>query len=253
VRAQAPASEALPPPPAPSATAAPIPLADATLRAVLDRWVRLRLARGGEAYGRLISFEPTTVTLMVPPSNEVISYYRETIAAVTLADSPERTPAPPSPPPPATPVAAPEPDPYDRHFGLLLGIPPGVTLDVDYQLLYAFADVSVVFPLATSGKWAAMSFGTGINFRLGGGWKFEVFAFYSPMRTDDSWGEWIHGVGAGVGMHYTMRNGFSVGFKVPVVGYSVTSTTHDSSENGVVNFYFSAACGLPLLSLGYRF
>jgi hypothetical protein len=102
-----------------------------------------------------------------------------------------------------------------------------------------------------------MSFGAGVSFPLGRGWKFDVFAYYAPNRVDNGSNgneEWIHAAGVGVGVHYTMENGFTVGFKAPILGYSADVGTVGSTSTGagVGNYYLASACGLPLFFLGYR-
>ena len=60
------------------------------------------------------------------------------------------------------------------------------------------------------------------------------------------------GFGVGIGMHCFFESGFTIGFKSPLIGYSVLLGSSGLLA-GLTRYYLSAALGLPLLSLGYGF
>jgi hypothetical protein len=238
----------------PPAAADPGAVPDAVYRAVKDRIVAIRTRAGIEVVGRLLAEEAQTVTLAAVPTGEVVVLAKVDVAGVRLVE-------PVAPPPaPAAVAAAPAPEPpLNRHFGLLLGLAPALNIDLDYGLFYGFANASLVLPIASGGDLAGFSVGVGTNFNVSAhhpGLKLEVFAYTSPARLGSD--EWVYGFGVGIGLHYTFRSGFSIGFKAPILGYSVNSrrssySSSSSSGEAVAEFYLSSAMGLPIFSLGYRF
>jgi hypothetical protein len=228
-------------------------LPDASFHAVRGRVVWLRTTAGAELTGQLLSDDGPTLTLAAQPSNDVVTLAKSDIAALRLAEV-----APPivAPPPVATAVAV-EPPPRERHFALGLGIAPAFELDVDAGLFYGFANVSLVLPMASDGNLFAMAVGGGVSFHVSrtSNWRFDVFAALTPVKLDS---EWDLGIGIGIGMHYTFRSGFTLGFKAPILGYAPrvdggASQSSRSSGESVAVYYLSGAMGLPILSLGYRF
>jgi hypothetical protein len=219
---------------------APIP--DAVFRALGERQVLLRMRDGGMLCGNLLGFDASTVTLAMVPSLSVAAVPRGEIVEVRLA--PPLTMAPGPPPPPER----------ERHFALALGLPPAVAIDVDYKLFYGFFNISLVFPAATGGRWVSLGTGLGVNFRLSqrSRWKMEVFGAITPLRFSEN-EPWVVGIGLGLGFHYTTLSGFTVGFKVPVIGYGVQVGRGNRGGENAGYYYLSSATGLPLASLGYRF
>jgi len=233
-------------PPTPSAAAA---VPDASFRAMKDQVVVLGLESGQglrEITGRLIAFEDQTVTLVVVPTNEVVTFFKKSILSLRAVDL-----APAKEPIEATENAGAV---RERHFAINLGIPPEIAVDLDYGYFYGFGDVSIVFPAATDGNWLPMSIGAGVNFRpvADSAWKMEIFAHYSPTRWSSD--HWCHAFGVGLGVHYTTVGGLTFGFKVPIFGYSVSpSESHYDSGSAVAMYYLAGAVGLPVASIGYRF
>jgi hypothetical protein len=230
------------------------PIPDASYRAVLDRTVILRTRGGGEVTGRILAFDPATVSMAVAPSQSVITFDRMEIVGMRL-----------EPPPLPPPLVAPPPaqassealqltsgkPPRERHAGLHLGLAPSIYLDLDYKLFYGFFNASLVLPAATSGDLAGFSLGAGLNFPIthGSAWKFEVFTYLASAKLAP---DWAVGIGVGIGLHYTFRSGFAVGFKAPILGYAFGQHLSSGSD-GVAIYYLASAMGMPLLSLGYRF
>ncbi|MDD5308633.1 MAG: hypothetical protein PHU25_15050 [Deltaproteobacteria bacterium] len=245
---------------APATAPAPAAIPDASFRAMKDHVVKLGLQDGAEIDGRLIAFEAQSVTLVVFPTNEVITFERKGVVSLRAVE-PVAAPAPIPAAGPAPVASAQEPIApaavMERHFAVNIGIPPELAIDLDYGYFYAFGDVSIVFPAATDGDWVPMSFGMGVNFPPASNksWKLEVFAQYSPMREGSE--EWIHAFGVGLGVHYTADSGLTFGFKTPIFGYSAKSGSYSdsggSSGEAVAMYYLASGVGLPLASLGYRF
>src|SRR5262249_22676187 len=123
--------------------------------------------------------------------------------------------------PPPSPV---EPCERERHVALFLGITPSMGVEVDYKLFYGFANASLIFPAATDGSIQSVTSGLGLNFKLHPRthWKMEVFGMASALRLDDE-EPWMGSLGLGIGFHYTSGGGFTIGFKVPLVGYAFSS------------------------------
>ncbi len=58
--------------------------------------------------------------------------------------------------------------------------------------------------------------------------------------------------GVGLGGTYTMPNGFMVGFRLPVFGYSVGGTNRTGST-ALAYYYFASVVSAPGFILGYKF
>jgi hypothetical protein len=245
-----PAPAAVAPVGAPMVSDAAPMVPDASFRAVGTRVVIVR-TRSGEVVGQILAVEPDTISMMLDVSRQVVTLARAEVLGLCLVTPPEQ-------PQLIAPVAVEQaraPRPKARHVSIGLGIAPGLTIDADVGLFYAFGNVSLVFPAASSGELAGFSTGVGLNFPLGkdSGWKFEVFGYLAPARF--GYNDWEEGLGVGIGVHYTHRSGFTLGFKAPILGYAFRGPVgyDDSPGNPVVNFYLASAIGLPLMNLGYRF
>ena len=137
-----------------------------------------------------------------------------------------------------------------------LGILPGVDLDVQYDLFYGFAAVSVLLPAVSKGSWVPLAFGAGVNLPRDSQWKLEIYALYAPSCVEPSGKWWYHAYGLGLGVHYTRPNGLTLGFKIPLVGLAERSGSWSgsySTSDKARQFYIDAAVSLPLFSIGYRF
>ena len=200
--------------PAPTAVAPGIP--DASFRAVGSRAVIVCTRDGGELTGQILSVEPASVSLALLPSRQVVTVARAEVVGLRLLTTPDMPPllAPALVEQPLKPPLKP------RHVSIGLGIAPGLNVNADVGMFYGFVNASLVFPAATDGNLAAFSIGAGLNFPLakGSNWKFEVFPYLAPARLDSD--GWVVGLGVGVGVHYTNPSGFTIGFKVPILGYS---------------------------------
>jgi hypothetical protein len=228
---------------------APVQVAvpDVAFRAVADRPVIL-VTRGGQISGRILMVDPINVAVAVAPTGTVMVMPRAEIVELRLAQPGFVMPAPA----PTMETSRNEPPPKPRHFALGLGIPPALSFDLDYRLFYAFGNLSLVFPAATGGGWVPFSLGFGLNFALArnSAWKMEVFAQVTPMYFENNW--WT-GVGVGIGFHYTWRSGFTLGFKLPVLGYSFTNKSYTQAGDSVAIYYLSYAMATPVAFVGYRF
>lgn len=238
----------------PPATPPPA-VSDASLRAVKDRQVAVRLRDGTEAAGTLLAFEADSITL-VAPFGEVRTVSRADVVALRLIIA-QPVPNTASPPPSAPPGP-------ERHFAVGLGIVPGIAIDVDYGLFHGFANYDIVFPLASGGNWQPASLGLGAGFKVSPSrpaLRLDLFGHLNVMSGSSL--STNNGVviafGAGLGLHYTWNNGITLGFTVPLVGYSVAITSSPiyfnnyTASAAVANYYFSSALALPLGFLGYRF
>lgn len=258
------------PPPlaSPEADAAQTLLPDALFRSLGDRVVALRLTSGGEVVGRVLGVEPTLLVVSTSPGNQVITLPRATVAEVRLMAA-----APTFPPPiyvnrDGEPVL--QPAPRQRHVGLNLSAAPGFLLDLDYGRFRAFANLGIVLPLATNGALVPFSLGLGGGIPVSArnpGLKLDLFAFFSVIgdayHKTTSYNDTLVSFGAGLGLHNTWRNGLTLGFTVPVLGYSVftaqsntgssSSSSSSKTSTGIAYFYLAGVESLPIGFIGYRF
>jgi hypothetical protein len=217
--------------PQPAAVTPVVP--DVVLRAVGDRPVRLKRQDRTETRARILSVDRSTVVVALDPTQTVVAIPRAEIVEVQLLEA----------------AAPPE---RARHAGIAASIAPGLALDVDYRLFYAFFNFDFVLPATFAGKFIAFAGGGGVNFRLGqrSRWKMEAFALVAPIEFNREW--WV-GLGAGIGFHWTSPSGFTVGIKLPILGYTATTDPFTKVAQRFQYFYMAAAAGLPVLAVGYRF
>jgi hypothetical protein len=231
------------------------PVPDSTLQALRGRTLAVCERSGACVVGEILGYDPLSVTMAQAQSRAIVTIPRADITGLRLAE-------PTAPPPSAAPAAAPSGAPAAvvapgptrvRHFGLQLGIAPGVMLDLEWGYFYGFAHADVVFPIASSGDLLGFSVGAGVTFSLSSHsrWKMDVFAHFDPVRFSSN--EFNLGGGVGLGFHYTAANGFTFGFKVPILGYSGSPQTNYSPGLSVAYYYLGGVMGLPVISLGYRF
>lgn len=226
------------------ATVAHADVPDASLRAVNGRVVRLELDGTPAVEGRMLAFEPATVTVVITGSNEVITVPREKLQHVIAVEA----------------IAVPE---KMRVFGLQFSLLGTVAVDADYKLFHGFASTSLLLPIMTASgdsTWLAASVGGGVSVPLSATsrWKLDVFGEVLPLHTTSYYTYLAFGVGAG--FHYTASSGFTLGVTVPVVGFSTrlgsSPTGYDASfryNDSVGYYYLAAIAGMPLVTMGYRF
>ena len=254
------------PPPlaSPEADAAQTLLPDALFRSLGDRVVALRLTTGGEIIGRLLGVEPTLLVVSTSPSNQVITLPRAAVAEVRLLGA-----APPPPPIYVNRDGEPvlQPAPRQRHVGLNLSAAPGFLLDLDYGRFRAFANLGIVLPLATNGALVPFSLGLGGGIPVSArnpGLKLDLFAFFSVIgdasnHSSYTYNDTLVSFGAGLGLHNTWRNVLTLGFTIPVLGYSVftaqsnTGSSSSKTSTGIAYFYLAGVESLPIGFIGYRF
>lgn len=216
----------------------PMGVPEVTLRALSGRLVALALRDGQTISGRILSCTMGIATLVSGPHSEVLSVRIMDVAGVRLL------PELPPPEPPSLPERP-------RYVGVHIGLTPAVMVDLQWRYLYAFANASVVFPLAK----LAMAFSGGLGASLplsNKHWRFDLFVFAAPLKFFDPYERPAVGIGLGAGFHYTYDNGFTLGFKLPLAGYAAGPGMGNPSS-GVAAFYLSSVMGLPLFDFGYRF
>lgn len=179
-------------------------------------------------------------------------------------------PAPTEPPPPAaaadstTAVAPPSQTYFGVHVGLNLGL---VSVDAMINRFYVFAAGNFGVPLVTNGGVGAVIAGIGYNIAISQpgdsmwfmdfigmvpvGW-LQTGCFVSPCPNQP-----YGGFGVGVGFRLLHRSGFTLGFKIPVFGFTVGPAASAGSgfqgASSVGLFYLAALIALPLVSFGFRF
>jgi len=236
----------------------PAAIGDSTLQALRGRTIAVRRASGGVVVGELVGYDAASFTLALVPSRDIVTLPRGDIAALRLADVAPWTVTPTTASAAAGPSAAgavvAAGPVRERHFGLQLGLAPGVMLDYEIGYFYAFVHGDVVLPMASSGVLLGFAAGAGVTFALAARsrWKMDVFAHLDPVRLGDV----NLGGGIGLGVHFTALNGFTLAFKAPIIGYSGSfgsSSTNNGAGIGVAYYYLGGVMGLPIISLGYRF
>jgi hypothetical protein len=210
---------------------------------------------------RILSIESEVLIISLSASGQVRTLPRAIVTSVRLL--------------PEIPVVAmaadaapqvPTAPPRRRHVALDLGIAPGFDLDVEAGLFHGFANLGVVLPLASNGQIVPVSFGLGIGIPLSRRLptlKLDVFAHVDVVwdvqgNNDYSGSGNSVGFGAGLGLHYTWNNGLTLGFTIPILGYSVQfgqTPWPGSTDTGtaVANYFLLSSEALPLAYIGYRF
>ena len=248
-----PAPAVAPPPRTPAATIPGGRVPDPLFHAVINRRVTLAMRPGGEIRCYLLGEEGDTLVCGSIPGGEVLLINKGDVAAVRIDLAALD----------ARPVRDGDGGNYERsaelevpgkerHFGIHIGLSPALTIDYEHSYFYGFGSFNLVWPLLSVGESrlsVAMAFGAGVTFRASTRWKFDVFLAVTPNRFFQS--RWDIGVGAGIGMHYTFPSGMSLGFKVPVIGYSFATRSTSDSRFGI--YYLSTGLGYPFFTLGYRF
>lgn len=270
-RAQVPPPAAVPAPVAAPAVLVPDPV----FRAVVGRKVELRLLDGQVAVGQLLALEAESAVLALP-DGRVTSVPRAQVMEVRLAAA-----APAAggafAPPVSTAVSvdlpraerAPDIAGKPRHFGVQFGLAPGIlALDLEVGHFYGFLSGSLALPLYSvgtnndGGGLGAFTLAPGVSFALTDdmNWHFDLFVSGSIAyfgRYDWMYGRGLYtavdgSVGVGLGFHYTNPNGFTAGFKVPIVGFAFGDDVHGWKDVGGYH-YLTALMSLPIATVGYRF
>lgn len=228
------------------APAAPV-FPDGTLQVLRGRMLSVTTRGGNVIVGEILGFDAYTITLAMAPSRAIVAVGRGDIAAIQLIDAqptPNLTLAPPPPMP-------------KRYFGLQLGLAPSLMLDLQVGHFYAFFNADFVLPTADNTLYG-FALGGGVTFALGARshWSMNIFAHLDFARLSDTDGL-IVGGGAGFGFNYTANNGFTLGFKVPIFGYSGLANHNPDADNSsaaaLAGYYLTALMSLPIVHLGYRF
>ncbi|MGC4118091.1 MAG: hypothetical protein QM765_26780 [Myxococcales bacterium] len=256
----------------PQAPAVPDPV----FRAVVGRQVELRLLDGRTAAGQLLSLEAENAVLVLP-DGKVISLPRAQVLEVRLSSAAMAAAATASPTPSTSAVVvdlpraakAPEIPSVDRHFGVQFGLAPGIlALDLAYGSFYGFLSGSLALPLYSIGSgnnFGGITLAPGLTFKLADGhnWYFDLFvhgtvAWYGHQ----DYGYYPYGytkrtsvdgsAGLGMGFHYTSPSGFTVGFKLPIIGAAFGEDVSDQKSSGGY-YYLNALVSFPAATIGYRF
>jgi hypothetical protein len=255
-RAVAQPVDGTPPPLAPAAAAPAVaapavepPASDAALRAVGYRRIAFTLRDGRTLVADVLGHDEVTITVARADGGAVTTLARADVVGMRLAE--------PSIPPASlevrcvTPAAEPPAPP--RHFGLQLGLAPSVMLDYQRGRVYVFANADFALPLASDGQLVALSTGIGPSFPISRSWHFSPMVFFASTNL---YGNWSLVGGFALGLEYTRPNGFTLGFMVPVIGYSgVVASSRPEYALGLGSFaafYLGSLMALPVFSFGVR-
>lgn len=224
---------------------------DVTFRALLGRWVQIEQQGGQVLAGRLLAFDAAWVTLSLAEDDEVVSLPRTQLAHVR-----EWAPAR-SPDGQRAPKADDTVDAVPRRFGIHFGVLPSLMIDVTERWYYLFGNLNFLVPALRSRRSGFAITGTvggGITYRVSPSsrWHFDLLGqlvSFQALSDDDP----SVGVGLAIGFHHTSASGFSVAFKLPVVGYSGCLNSECVGSSGLAQYYQDAWAGTPVISLGHRF
>lgn len=245
---------------APVGEAPPTALPDVMFQAVGDRPVVVHLTDGRQVKVRILAVQSDRIVIGLLASGEVRLVSRDTVTTVRLLGSEAPTDCA------CVEVQPPPPPRRPRYLGASISLLPGFTLDLDVRRFRAFANVGILLPSATNGGFIPLSIGLGAGLPLWRGMpglKLDLFAhmnWVGDLHGDSDFG--FHGgnwlaFGVGIGLHRTWDNGLTMGFALPVLGYSFVIGPSPFPRNTSVptNFgyyYATSAEALPLFYIGYR-
>ncbi|MBL8952172.1 MAG: hypothetical protein JNK82_15425 [Myxococcaceae bacterium] len=192
-----------------------------------------------------------------------------TLLAVSFDAYADETPPPPPPPaaaaePAPTPPAAVVDDALPTTIGIHVGLNLGLfSVDAQAGHFYGFIAGNAGIPLVSNGNLGSVVAGVGYTFALTQGesrWMMDVLGIVPVgwMQNFSTNGRDIYGgAGVGVGFRYLHRSGFTLGFKVPVFGFTlgtpVANAGGSAGATSVGLFYLANAISLPVVSFGFRF
>ena len=141
-------------------------------------------------------------------------------------------------------------------IGVIGGLGPAV-LGFDYEgkSIYGFVSGSILMPFLIFGSEGGSSFfafsvgvAKSIKISKASNWKFDFIGILTPG--------YIYGLkiafGLGVGFHATFDTGFTIGFKLPILGLAIGEYPNYFPFM-VSEFYLMNFFGTPIVSFGYRF
>ncbi len=237
---------------------------DVVLRTMRGRDAIYTLSQRAEVGGTLLSFDAESVTLAEAGTGRVFAVPRAELISVRIIV------------PRAMSALTVAPPMKERHWGLQVSQGVGnVLLDLDYGHFYGFVGTSIGYPILFTGgsgdQFFAFAVGAGVSWKMSAHslWKFDLVGTLTPTW----WGGFSAGIGVAAGFHYTSPSGFTVGFKIPVLGVApgcntvIGSSNNDYSDGGgssgcsrvsggpalIGNYFMQAGMSLPVVSLGYRF
>jgi len=152
----------------------------------------------------------------------------------------------------------------EQKVGIHLGVNLALfAFDVQVGHFYAMVAGNAAVPLLSNGDYGAFTllggYSTAIHRGYTGSWKMDILLQASPgwrnfyPQDNSRVVSAFVGVGAVLGFRYEHRSGFSLGFKIPVFGYSIGRNGPAGTITGVGNYYLASIVSLPVVSLGYRF
>jgi hypothetical protein len=242
------------PRPRPSLAAPRVP--DSALSALRNRTIAVQRRNGASVVGELLGYDSTSLTLALTATRDVVTLGRSEIVGLRIVDNAAVSGAAGSGTAQAAnagPVLIATAPARERYFGLELGLAPAVMLDLEKGYFYGFLNADIVLPMASAGGLLAFAAGGGVSFALTAHsrWRMDVFAHFTPVSFSTS--DWYVSAGVGLGFHYTAANGFTLGFKTPILGYAARLSGDTNAATGVALYYLAGVMGLPVISLGYRF
>lgn len=180
------------------------------------------------------------------PEPAVVSPARDPGAARARAAAPEASVA--------AERAVPERELGDFELSVKLALHIGLlTADVQVGHFYFFVAGNVGIPLLSNGQIGAFAGGPAFTFALSekaeSMWFMDLQALVNPGWIS---GRPFVGLGAGLGLRYLHKNGFTLAFKLPLLGGAIGASSGGTAE-AVAYFYLANAIALPVVSLGYHF
>ncbi len=166
-----------------------------------------------------------------------------------------------------------EPDGKKRYFGVFIGGPGILGIQLEIDKFYAFVSGSVMLPLLLEEQMYVFGAGIGPSFYINRNktWKFDLFLSATLDIYEEYFDYWDGdeyqfnsyqsmnlGLGLGFGFHYNNPNGFTLAFKAPFAGAYFNLIDPDTRdeyyyEDDFGMYYLSFLGGIPCVSVGYRF
>jgi hypothetical protein len=146
-------------------------------------------------------------------------------------------------------------------FGMYIGLGPAIVgTDLRVGKVYGYLSGSLLLPMVYDHLKIDASLGIGPAFRFfSDNWTFHVYGTAHLDLEGINTVDIILAVGAGLGWRFVHPKGFTLGFRLPFLGYAIPirqpSGFFDLSHNAlrVAYYYFTFAKSTPVFSIGYTF
>ena len=149
----------------------------------------------------------------------------------------------------------------EATFGTYIGLGPAIVgIDFRFGRVYGYASGSLLLPMLFDHLKINLAFGIGPSFKFfSDNWTFDVFATAQADMEGINKLDFNIAVGAGFGWKYIHPQGFTLGFKLPFLGYTIPVLSSVGfwglvgNAERVAYYYLSFLMSVPVVSIGYTF